>query len=113
MMIEAEQLVSSGGPSAPVWAFLSAITLAVLAIIGQQLKARSDFKQLKMQSEVAQSEARKAHESAEKAQTNTANLSNGFASKVLGKLERIHQSQQATEEAFRKHLQWHLENDRK
>lgn len=112
-MLLAESLVSPGGPSAPVWAFLSAITLAVLAIIGQQLKAKSDLRQLREQSELAQSEAKKAHQSAEKAQANTQSISNGFASSVLGKLERIEQSQQTTEESFRKHLQWHLENDRK
>jgi hypothetical protein len=112
-MLIAEGLISPGGPSAPVWAFLSAITLAVLAIIGQQLKAKSDLRQLREQSEMAQSEATKAHKSAEKAQANTANISNGFASSVLGKLERIELSQQKTEEGFRNHLQWHLENDRK
>jgi|SRR4051812_2044104 len=108
-MFLAENLVAPGGPSAPVWAFFTGLSLAVLAIIGQQLKSRSDAKLLKAQMDVAQSEATKAHKSAKEAQANTANISNGFASSVLAKLERIHESQQETDKALREHLGWHLD----
>lgn len=117
-MLYAQDLIAPGGPSAPVWAFLTGISLAVLAIISQQLKAKSDLKQMKMHSEVAQNEASKAHKSAAEAQQNTASIANGFASRVLGKLERIHETQQETDKAIRsiarsqrEHLQWHLERD--
>lgn len=112
-MLIADDLISPGGPSAPVWAFLTAIISIALTILGTQLKARSDFKQLREQTELAKNAAQKANASASQAQANTANVSNGFASAVLGKLERIEQSQQSAEEALRKHLQWHLDNDRK
>lgn len=103
------QIVSSNGPSAPAWAFFSAISIALIGILAQQLKARSDAKQQKALLEVAKSEAEKANQSATQAEANTANLSNGFANTVLGKLERIQQSQQNTEKAVREHLQWHLD----
>jgi len=109
-MVTLADVVSPGGPSGPVWAFLTGISLAVLAIIGQQLKAKSDLKQMKHSSEAAQSEATKAHKSAAQAQENTANVANGFARTVLGKLDRMYESQQETQKAVREHLQWHLEH---
>ena len=97
--------------SPEAWAFFSAISVALIGVLGAQLKARSDVKRAIDLSERTKSAADKASQSAQKAEANTANVSNGFASAVLGKLERIEQSQQATEQGFRKHLEWHLEND--
>lgn len=93
------------------WAFFSANSVALIGVLGAQLKARSDVKRALTLSERTKNAADTAAKSAQAAEANTANVSNGFASTVLGKLERIQQSQQKTEEGFRKHLQWHLEND--
>lgn len=112
MFLSAEELVAPGGPSAPVWAFLTTITIAVIALIGQQLKSRSDLKQIKAQGEAAKSEATKAHQSAEKAQENTVSVSNGFTGRVDKKLDRIYEALQSTDKALRDHLEWHLEKER-
>lgn len=110
-MLFAEDLISPGGPSAPVWAFLSVLVTAAFTTLGVLLKAKSDAHYARIEAKKAGDEAQKANESATQAQTNTANLSNGFASSVLGKLDRIHQSQQETEKALREHLQWHLNRE--
>ena len=109
-------LVTHNGPSAPAWAFFSAISLALIGVLAQQLKARSDIKQqnalieaAKSEAQKAKNEAQKAGESASQAEANTANLSNGFASSVLAKLGRIEQLQQDSEKAIREHLKWHLD----
>lgn len=103
-MTIAEELVTSGGPSAPVWAFLTTITLAIIADIYQTVKARW--------------EARHARVEAEQANANTTNVSNGFASGVGRKLDRIIDSQRTLNEkqdnlskAFRDHLEWHLNKE--
>lgn len=107
-------------PSAPAWAFFTAITLGIIGIIGQQLKARSDMKQLKLQTGEAKSEASKAHQSAVKAQENTASVSNGFAHRMDTKLDEIAGSQEAllslvtsVDDRLSNHLQWHLEQEGK
>lgn len=119
MTFAAQELISPGGPSAPVWAFFTAISLAVIAVLGQQLKARSDMRQLKATSERVENEAIKAHESAAQATSNTQNVSNGFVSRVDRKLDRIQETADTTnlalrktEEALRKHLEWHLEREK-
>lgn len=91
------------------WAFLSAICVALIGVLGAQLKARSDVKRVKTLSERTKSAADKAAESASAAQANTVNISNGFASRVLGRLDSIYREQQAQGAALREHLQWHLE----
>jgi len=118
MISGAEELVTAGGPSAPAWAFFSAISLALIAVLGQQLKARSDAKANKETLERVENEAIKAHESASQAQENTTNVSNGFARRMDAKLDRLIDSIQATnnalqkqEEAHRAHLEWHLKKE--
>lgn len=101
-MILAEELVASGGPSAPVWAFLSAISLALIGVLAQQM-------QLKAQARAAKDEASKANESATKAQENTVNIGNGFVGRVDRKLDGILEAQRATDRALREHIEWHLE----
>ncbi len=117
-MILAEELVAPGGPSAPVWAFFTTITLALIGLLAQQLKSRADLKQLKATSERVEDEAIKAHESAAQAQTNTTNVSNGFATRMDRKLDRItdtvegtNNALRQTEKALRDHLEWHLEKE--
>lgn len=119
MIISAEDLVTAGGPSGPAWAFFTGISLALIGLIAQQLKARSDLKQLKATSERVEDEAIKAHESAAKAQTNTTNVSNGFVGRmdknfdrVLNAIEEIRRAQGKTEEALREHIEWHLEKEK-
>jgi len=107
-VITAEELVAAGGPSAPVWVFLSTITVAVITLIAQQLKSRSDLKMLKAQTESVKDEAIKANQSATQAQANTVNVSNGFVSRMDRKLDEIMTSQSKTDEALRTHLEWHL-----
>lgn len=116
----AQELISAGGPSGPAWAFFSAISLALIGVLAQQLKSRSDLKQLKASSERVENEAVQARESADKAQENTTNVSNGFANRVDRKLDGIIVALQATneslrkqEEAHRAHLEWHLEREGK
>jgi hypothetical protein len=99
----AAELVSPGGPSAPVWAFFTAITLAILGIIGQQVSAKRAANEAKI-------EAAKAAKNSRQASENTANLSNGFAGNVDSKLNRILGKQDDMERAFREHLEWHLDN---
>lgn len=91
------------------WAFFSAITVALIGVLGTQLKSRSDVKRVTALSERTKDAATKAAESANAAKANTANVSNGFASAVLGRLDRIHAQQLKTDEALRKHLEWHLD----
>lgn len=98
----AAETVAPGGPSAPAWAFFTAITLASIGILAQQLKAHSDLKALKEQLKATRDEAKKAVE-------NTANTSNGFANTVQTSLRRIEENQSKMNDAFREHLEWHLE----
>lgn len=100
----AEELVAQGGPSAPVWAFLTTITLAVIAGLFQTVKAKR--------------EAREARLEAQKAVRNTTSISNGFASGVDTHLKRIIKTQDRMEvkqddtaKALREHLEWHLSKE--
>lgn len=101
MLLAADDIVAPGGPSAPVWAFFTAISLALIAVIGQQISARR-------QAHDAKIEATKAAKNAKAAQENTASLSNGFASRVDRKLDAIITEQDSQGDALRKHLEWHL-----
>jgi hypothetical protein len=109
-------IVTNGGPSAPAWAFFTALTVGVLALITQQLNARSELRRIRTQTERTTSEASKAAKSAVQAEKNTqelSGLSNGFAGRVDNKLDEILRVQQATEDALRDHLQWHLHRESK
>lgn len=99
-MTLAAELVAAGGPSAPVWAFLTAISVGILALIGQQLSAKRAANEAKVK-------AAEAATSAKKAEANTANISNGFASDVDRDLKAILKIQTDLERSFRGHLEWH------
>lgn len=109
MLFLAAENVAPGGPSAPAWAFFTGISLAVLGILAQQLKAHSDLRQLKIEAGEAKSEASKAAKSAKTVIENTTPVSNGFAGKVVAQLDRIIEEQDRQGDAIRKHLEWHLE----
>lgn len=104
-MYLAEELVTSGGPTAPAWAFFTAITLALIGVIAQQIAARRAANEAKI-------EAAKAASNAQQAKDNTAPLANGFASRIDFKLDAIRDEQAQTNGALRKHLEWHLDNDK-
>lgn len=109
MVAMAAETVSPGGPSAPAWAFFTAITLAVLGILGQQLSQKAALKRLEIEAKAAKSEASKAAKSTETVIENTASISNGFAGKVVARLDAIIAEQDRQGDAIRKHLEWHLE----
>lgn len=100
----ADELVAQGGPSAPVWAFLTTITLAVIAGLFQTVKAKR--------------EAHDARLEAQKAAKNTASVSNGFASgvdthlrRIIKTMDRVEIKQDDTAKALRDHLEWHLDKE--
>jgi len=99
---ESADLIANGGPSAPVWAFFTAISLALIGVIAQQIAAKRAANDAKI-------EAAKAAQNSEKAQKNTENLANGFASSVGRKLDKILTEQSELAKAFREHLEWHLD----
>jgi hypothetical protein len=105
-MLLVEEMVSPGGPSGPVWAFFTAISLALIGVLGQQIAARHEAK-------AAKHEASKANENAAKAAQNTTNISNGFVGRMDRKLDCLQQSADETQKALREHLAWHLEKEGK
>jgi hypothetical protein len=67
----------------------------------------------------ARQETREARQAAIQAKKNTDNVANGFAANIDGKLTRIFDMTQKTDDkvdsldtAVRTHLQWHLENEK-
>jgi hypothetical protein len=105
MYLAVEDLVSPGGPSGPVWAFLSAISLGILGIIGQQLTSRRN---VSSKLDEAKDKAGKAAKDAATAAKNTSSISNGFAGRMDSKLDSIIAEQDRQGDALRKHLEWHL-----
>ncbi len=105
MMILSEDLVAPGGPSAPVWTFFTAISLALIGVLSAQIAAKREAKETKK-------EAIKANENASQARENTVNISNGFVARIDSKLDRIQAQQVQTNRSLQKHLEWHLDNDK-
>lgn len=104
-MILAEIPIAPGGPSAPVWVFLTTISLALIAIIPAVISARK-------KAIGAHDEASKAHESATQVAKNTENISNGFASGVERRLDQIIDGQRELDKVVRNHLVWHLDQEK-
>lgn len=104
MFLAAEELVAPGGPSGPVWAFLTAISLALIGVLAQQIAARIKARETK-------DELTRTAEAAKQAQENTVNISNGFVGRIDRKLDQIHSEAAETNKALRKHLEWHLDNE--
>lgn len=103
-----DQVVSPGGPSGPAWAFFTAITIALIGVLQQQLKQREETKRIREELRGAAKAANQASESAAQAQENTKNVSNGFANRVDRKLDAIAESQDELGKALRDHFEWHL-----
>jgi hypothetical protein len=95
--------IAPGGPSAPAWAFFTAILTLCAGIITLQIRNRHELKMAKVSAENAEAAARKA-------ESNTANVSNGFASRMDRKLDDVIKNQNELAKDFREHLEWHLNN---
>ena len=74
------EAVAPGGPSAPAWAFFTAISIALIGILSQQVSAKRVAKSTK--------------EKTEQAVRNTESVSNGFVRRIDGKLDRLAETQQ-------------------
>lgn len=85
--------------SSIAFGFFAVIISGLVTIVVQLLKNKQ-----------AMNEAKNA---AVKAQQNTTNISNGFATGVNAKLDRVIDSQETLAEDFRHHLQWHAEHPQK
>ncbi len=103
-MYIAAELINDNGISGVALAFFSTLIGGIVTIIVTQIQAKAK----------ANEAAIKADEAAENAKTaakNTTNISNGFASGVGKKLDRIIESQEDTAKALRDHLEWHLNKE--
>jgi hypothetical protein len=107
-MLLAGELINDNGTSSVAFAFFTALLATTSATIIGIIKVRQDAKE-------AKDNALEASTAAKKAQTNTTNVSNGFASSVGGKLDslidgqiQIRRAVDDQADALRKHLEWHL-----
>lgn len=106
MVLMAEEMVSPGGPSAPVWAFLTTILGLLITNIFLLIQA-------KLAAREAANKVGNVQVSADQAVANTANVSNGFARNTTIKLDAIHTAVQDIENRISDHLQWHLHQEGK
>ncbi len=106
MYVAAESFINSNGISAIALAFFTAL----FSMVGWLLKIVHDDKK---ETRDAKRAAIQAAESAKTVEANTKNVSNGFASGVLGKLQRIEDKVDDVATAQREHLEWHLEREKK
>lgn len=97
MTFLSEDLIAPGGPSLPVWGYLSAIIIAIVTIMPAIYTTRK--------------EAREGRSKAEEAVANTRNISNGFAKGVNVKLDELLIITNHNAEQLNKHLAWHLEQE--
>lgn len=109
-MPPADQLINDNGISIIALSFFTALFGMIGILINAVFKDRSERRAANKEAVDA---AIKAAESAEKVEANTKNVSNGFASKVLGKLSDLQSGQQELQQAFTDHLKWHLEREGK
>lgn len=93
-------LVAPGGPSAPVWGFLTTILLGVCTLIYRYFNERAERRETLELS-------KKAAEHAEAAVDNTKNISNGFARGVNGKLDTILAAMQDIDGRLNEHIAQH------
>jgi uncharacterized FlaG/YvyC family protein len=110
-MVFAQELINENGISAIALAFFGALFTAVSTIGVAIVNSRKKVQELK-------DVTVQAAKSAEAAQENTKNVSNGFAAKVDRKLDNIATNQDDLNEkfdnistAFREHLEWHLNKE--
>lgn len=100
-MTLAEGFVNDNSISAIALGFFTALTGLLGIVIKGVFDTRAETKR-------ATTEAQQANKSAIKARENTQNVSNGFASTVLGRLESIDEKTDDLHRALRSHLEWHV-----
>lgn len=103
-MLLATELINDNGISGVAAALFT-------ALIGGMATAIVGIFQVKAKAIEAKARAIEAKEEAEQARLNTTNISNGFASNVDTKLDRIIEKQDKLDDALRNHLEWHLRKD--
>lgn len=90
----------------------NSISAYSIALFGTMLTAISativGIYQVRHRTDETKTVALEAKAEAQKAKSNTENISNGFASNVDRKLNRIIEQQLSTDNALREHLEWHL-----
>lgn len=99
----ANDLINDNSISGVAFAFFSAITAGVSAIVVAVL-------QLKSKASEAKSAALEAKAEAEQAKLNTTNISNGFAGDMGRKLDRITELTLENNRTILQHLSWHTNN---
>lgn len=107
-MVLGQELINDNGISAIALTFFTALFGMLGILINAVFKDRSERR---ADNQAAIEAANKAAESATKVEANTKNVSNGFASKVLGELSQIRAGQQELQQSFTDHLKWHLERE--
>lgn len=111
-MVTATELVNpDSGISIVAAAFFTSLFGMLGLVLVEVVRGRTKTKE-------AIGEVKKAAHSAEKAQENTKNVSNGFAERMDRKLDSQHRmldvlatNQDRLEEMFTEHLSWHLNQD--
>lgn len=101
MLVHAQELINDNGISAIAIGFFTALFAAVSAVGVAVVNSRHKTEELK-------DVTVKAAESAEAAQANTQNVSNGFVDRMDRKLDTVIQQQDNLENALTRHLEWHL-----
>lgn len=105
MLLSAE-LINDNGISQVAIAFFTTLFGMVGWLIHSHYSEKKETRNARQAAEIAA-------ESAQKAETNTRNVSNGFARNVLGKLQRIDEKVDNLADAHREHLQWHMEREQR
>lgn len=93
--------VNENGISPIAMAFFTALLTAIGYVLKIVLDSRNEVRG-------GNQAALEAKESAETAAKNTQNVSNGFASTVLGELRAIREDQSELSATMNRHLEWHL-----
>jgi hypothetical protein len=112
MLLTAEELIAPGGPSAPVWVFLTTIMSLVVVNVFQLIGARVAAKEAAKKATETAQVVTQVQESADRAASNTQNVANGFAGNIDRKLDVIYTAVQDIEGRFAEHLSWHLNQEK-
>lgn len=102
-MILVQELINDNGISVIGAAFFTALFGAISTVGVALVRNRHATEELK-------NVTVQAAQSAEAAQVNTENVSNGFVERMDTKLNQIIANQDGLEKSIREHLEWHLSN---
>jgi len=107
----AQELISDSGISQIALGFFSAL-FAFLGVIAKMIfDNKKSTAETREAIEYVGEAANVAAEKAQAAVTNTSNISNGFASTVLGELREIRKDVQTLSTSVNRHLEWHLDKE--